>query len=250
MFGNHWMTFRNFWNVNFGWTRNFAALDDIDTRGGPPIIRPASMFGYMNVGTDSRRSWRINFHFDGSRSEVGGRNRNVNVNLSLPPTAALQLSMSTGYTRGTDAAQWIANRDADGDGVLDHVYGTLQRNVVDITLRGTYALNRDVTLQAYLQPFVAVGDYGDIRKLARPSSFDFSPVPLPFDPDFSQKSLRGNMVLRWEYVRGSTLFVVWDLSQADSSRPGSFDAFRDLGDAFGAAASHVLMLKVSYWLNR
>jgi hypothetical protein len=51
-------------------------------------------------------------------------------------------------------------------------------------------------------------------------------------------------------VRGSTLFVVWDLSQADTTRPGAFSPWRDIGDAFGADANHVVMVKVSYWLNR
>ena len=49
---------------------------------------------------------------------------------------------------------------------------------LNITARATYAFNRDMTLEAYLQPFVAVGDYTNIRKLARPSSFDFTPVTI------------------------------------------------------------------------
>jgi hypothetical protein len=95
-----------------------------------------------------------------------------------------------------------------------------------------------------------VGDYDNLRRLARPRSFEFTPVSLAGNPDFNVKSLRGNLVLRWEYVRGSTLFVVWDLSQADTTRPGAFSPWRDIGDAFGADANHVVMVKVSYWLNR
>jgi hypothetical protein len=56
--------------------------------------------------------------------------------------------------------------------------------------------------------------------------------------------------MRWEYVRGSTLFFVWDLSQSDLSRPGQFRPFRDLGSAFGADANHVVMVKAAYWINR
>ena len=101
-----------------------------------------------------------------------------------------------------------------------------------------------------MQPFVAVGDYSDLRKLALPYSYLFSPVTISYDPDFNTKSLRGNVVLRWEYVRGSTLFVVWDLSQADYSRPGVFRPWSDIGTAFGAEATHTLMVKVSYWINQ
>jgi len=102
----------------------------------------------------------------------------------------------------------------------------------------------------YLQPFVAVGDYGNIRRLARPYSFEFEPVTIAYDPDFNTKSLRGNVVLRWEYLRGSTLFVVWDMSQADYARPGQFSLFRDLGDTLGGTATNVLMVKATYWFNR
>jgi hypothetical protein len=174
----------------------------------------------------------------------------VNTSVSVQPSDRLQASVSTGYSYGHDIAQWIRNLDADGDGVIDHVYGGLRRDVVDVTVRGTYAFSRDLTVQAYLQPFVAVGDFDDIRRLARARSFEFDPVTIPFDADFNTKSLRGNIVMRWEYVRGSTLFFVWDLSQSDRSRPGDFSPLRDLRTAFGADATHVFMVKASYWLNR
>jgi hypothetical protein len=101
-----------------------------------------------------------------------------------------------------------------------------------------------------MQPFVAVGDYQNIRRLARPLSYEFSPVTIPSNPDFNRKSVLGNVVLRWEYLRGSTLYVVWNLSQSDATRPGEFGRLRDIGSAFGAGANHVFLVKLTYWLNR
>ena len=117
-------------------------------------------------------------------------------------------------------------------------------------MRSTFALHRDMTLQVFLQPFVASGDYTDIRRLARPLSFDFEPAALPYDPDFNTKSMRSNVVLRWEYVRGSTLYAVWNMSRSDASRPGVFSPLRDLGDAFGGDGPNVFMVKISYWMSR
>src|SRR4029450_7164586 len=108
----------------------------------------------------------------------------------------LQANVRANYTRAEDSAQWIDNTDADGDGEEDHVYGRLRRNVVNISARGTYAFSRDMTLEVFLQPCVAAGDYFNIGKLAQPSSFIFTPVTLEDDPDFNRKSLRGNVVLR------------------------------------------------------
>ncbi|MBI2402686.1 MAG: hypothetical protein HYV20_08110 [Gemmatimonadetes bacterium] len=129
------------------------------------------------------------------------------------------------------------------------MYGTLDRHVVDLTLRASYAPHRDLSLQLFLQPFVAVGDYTDIRRLARPRSFDFEPASIPFNPDFNSKSLRGNLVLRWEYLRGSTVFLVWSLSTFDDTRPGVFSPIRDLSATFAAPGTHILMIKATYWLG-
>ena len=117
-------------------------------------------------------------------------------------------------------------------------------------MRGTFALNRDMTLQVFLQPFVASGDYTNIRRLARPLSFDFDPAVLSYDPDFNNKSMRSNVVLRWEYMRGSTLYAVWNRSVVGRSRPGTFSPLRDLRDAFGGAGPNVFMVKISYWMSR
>jgi hypothetical protein len=244
------MTFLNFWGLNGGVTRSFEVLNDIDTRGGPPILDPAATTWFVNANTDSRRSWRVNLGGTLVRFAEGGQQFSGYTNVTLQPSGRLQVAVASNYTQGTQAAQWVRNVDADADGTIDHVYGTLHQDVLDFTVRGTYAINRDLTFQAYLQPFVAVGDYDNLRRLARPRSFEFTPVSLAGNPDFNVKSLRGNLVLRWEYVRGSTLFVVWDLSQADTTRPGAFSPWRDIGDAFGADANHVVMVKVSYWLNR
>jgi hypothetical protein len=106
-----------------------------------------------------------------------------------------------------------------------------------------------MTLEVYLQPFVAVGDYTNIRRLAAPKSFLFEPVTIDDNPDFNTKSLRSNVVFRWEYRRGSTLYLVYNVANADYTRPGEFSAFRDLRSGFGAAGTQVLMVKFNYWLG-
>lgn len=161
----------------------------------------------------------------------------------------LQADVSVSYQLGRDVAQWIKNEDLDADDAKEHIYGRLTRNVVNFTGRATYSFTRDMTLEAYLQPFVAAGDYSDIRKLALPRSFAFDPVAITDNPDFSNKSLRGTIVMRWEYLPGSTLFLVWNMAKSDDSRPGEFSAFRDLGAGFRAPGSHVFVSKLSYWFT-
>jgi hypothetical protein len=239
--------FTNFWNVYWNVFHNPPKLDDLDTRGGPPILKPVNTNMSFGFGTDSRKRWGL-FTNAGASREGAGWSMFVGPTLRLQPSARVQASISANYNAALDQAQWIENSDADSDGTTDHVYGRLRRNVVNITGRATYAFSPDMTLEAFLQPFVAVGDYADVGKLARPRSLDFEPVTLEDDPDFNRKSLRGTVVLRWEYVRGSALFFVWNLSTSDTSRPGVFSPGRDLAGAFRAPGTNVLAVKINYWL--
>jgi hypothetical protein len=235
--------------VNGTLRRDFRVMDDLDTRGGPPIVRPAGSSLSGSVSSDSRKTWYVTLSASGDRDEEGGWSAETGPELRLQPSDRWQLSLASSYRTADVVAQWIANRDVTGDGRVDHVYGRLRRDVVDVTTRATYGFSRDMTLELFLQPFVAVGDYEDIKRLAQPFSFTFAPAKLPSNPDFNRKSLRGTTVLRWEYVRGSTLFLVWNTSSLDLERPGSFAPWRDLGTAFGAEGTHVFMVKMSYWLG-
>jgi hypothetical protein len=241
--------FLNYWNFFVGGGRSRDAYDDLDTRGGPPIVKLGAWFLDSFVGTDSRKRIRLSAdaHFNGNRE--GGFNRNYNFSFNYQPKPQVQMSISTGITDGHDVAQWIQNEDVTGDGVTDYIYGELNRNVVNVTARGTYAFTRDMTLEVYLQPFVAVGDYYNIRRLAQPKSFEFEPVTIDDNPDFNNKSFRSNVVFRWEYRRGSTLYLVYNVSNSDESHPGEFSAFRDLRTGFGAAGTQVFMVKFNYWLG-
>lgn len=241
--------FRNFSTVFFQVIRQLARLDDLDTRGGPPILRPAILGLFGGFNSDSRKTWRLSLSASRFRDAAGGSEGNIEPSAQLQISGRLQASLSGSFQWGREAAQWIANTDATGDGVTDYVYGRLERHVVSLTGRATYAFSRDMTLEAYLQPFVAVGDYTDIRRLARPRTFEFEPVTLSTNPDFNTKSLRSNIVFRWEYKRGSTLFVVWNTSTLDAARPGVFAAGRDLRDAFAAPGTHVLLVKLNYWMG-
>jgi hypothetical protein len=73
---------------------------------------------------------------------------------------------------------------------------------------------------------------------------------LGLDRDFNVRSFRSNLVLRWEWRPGSTLYVVWQQDrEADAlrrARTGVSDLFR----SFGAAGDNSFAVKASFWLSR
>ncbi len=69
------------------------------------------------------------------------------------------------------------------------------------------------------------------------------------NPNFRYLSLRGNAVLRWEYRRGSTLFLVWQHGREDSNHQGTFSLRQGLDQLFAAPATNTLLVKLNYWLS-
>ena len=116
-----------------------------------------------------------------------------------------------------------------------------------------------MSLQVYGQPFVSKGSYSDVRELsATPRAADFASRYLAYADTavnkpggFNYKQFRSNVVFRWEYRPGSTLFVVWSQGrQGSTSVEGTRGFGGDIGDLFTLRPDNSFLVKLSYWINR
>lgn len=141
--------------------------------------------------------------------------------------------------------------DEDGDGSDDHfVFGDLRERTLDLTTRADLTLSPSLSFQVYAQPYLAVGHYERFDELLVPKTYIYSSYDLGYSPDFNEKSLRGNAVLRWEYQPGSTLYLVWSQNRYEGLEdPGDFSPRRDLRTLMRAQGENVFMMKVNYWFN-
>ena len=62
-------------------------------------------------------------------------------------------------------------------------------------------------------------------------------------------SFRSNVVFRWEYMLGSTLFLVWQHNRSDFNSVPNFDFTTNLGSIFTAPATNTFVVKLNYWLS-
>ena len=69
------------------------------------------------------------------------------------------------------------------------------------------------------------------------------------NPDFTFMSFQSNVVLRWEYKLGSTVFFVWQHGRRDFNRNGQFRLGSNVSNLFQADAENVLLFKVNYWIS-
>jgi hypothetical protein len=252
-FNNH-HGLHNYWFFSFGVGRELRTFDDLRTRGGPVVLIPPSWSFFLSLSTDNRKVVSVGFFPNwGKRDNGNSFRQSYGGRIRYRPVPRFTLELRLTYRRNSQFAQWIENVDDDDDGVDDHfVFGELKRQDWDLRTRLTYSFTPDISLQFWMQQFVTTGDYGAIKKLARPNSFEFAPYSaLDENPDFSCRSLRSNLVFRWEYRPGSTLFVVWSQSRSESfdDDDSEFEPVSGMFNAFGDEGDNIFLIKLSYWMG-
>lgn len=65
-------------------------------------------------------------------------------------------------------------------------------------------------------------------------------------PDFNFRQLRSNLVIRWEYHPGATLFVVWSQERTGAAPDGRFAFTDDLKGLFNVYPSNVFLIKINH----
>ena len=246
-----WHQFKTYWELFGSINHDFRTQDDLDTRGGPLIVRPASTDFELHIESDDRRAISSQLGFSWGNDVEGSSWRTMALSVEIKPADHIEYHFQPRYQWGFDDAQWVGNIDADGNGIVEHfVYGTLRSKTLDLTTRLNVIFSRDLSLELYVQPFLAVGTYKNFKELTSPSSYLFTPYSeLGYNPDFRRRSLQSNMVLRWEYRPGSTLFLVWSQANSAFSSEPSFRPLKNIGESFLDAGSDIFFVKANYWLS-
>jgi hypothetical protein len=251
LFGNWYLGLKNYWSVN-GWGgMDGAVLDDRKTRGGPVAARSSNADVGVELASDSRK--KVSFDALVERWQAADSSYATWLRLSATyrPTTSLTLQVSPAFTREYDYAQYvttIADSRATTTYGSHYVFSGLDQNIFELGTRADWTVSSTLSLQLYLQPFIATGDYHDFRELARPRSRDYVAYGYDGNPDFNFRSLRGSAVVRWEFRPGSALYVVWNENRADTQPFGNFRLGRDVGALRNAPSNDVFLVKVSYWL--
>ena len=275
------VTFRNYWSGGAALFATRRAPDDRLTRGGPMAMSPRGfdLNGWLN--TDERRRLGLSFNGGMSDNAAGGWGRSAGVTFNIKPSDRLTLSTGPDWNRSYNFAQYVRSvEDPTAASTYGgrYVFGGIDQWQLTMTTRANVIFGPHASLQVFMQPLLATGDYSGFKELARPRTYDFTrygvdagslsfdPIthlytadpdgdgaaqPFVFrDPDFNFKSLRLNAVFRWEMKPGSNFYAVWTRQQQDLRYPGDFEPGRDARALFGAPGDDIVLFKVSYWLGR
>jgi hypothetical protein len=190
----------------------------------------------------------------------GGRSTNFNVSPSVDFRVSTQFRASLGLSLSHDINDWqyhgtVSTTDTStGVSTLHYTFAHLDQKTASVSFRLDYTASPTLTVQAYASPFVSKGPYSNVRELSIPRAARYVDRFKPYSAVLGQenfKAFNSNLVLRWEYRPGSTLFVVWsqgrvDQNDLDTSRPLS----RDFRRLFDQHPQNTFLVKVSYWLSR
>jgi hypothetical protein len=274
-----------FWNFMSFYINTPSSIDDRQLRGGPAIRTPQSHFVNTFLSTDSRHAFVANAGVTYYWDDKGGNNPGINAGVTYRPDANVSVSFGPSWFRAHTYAQFVS---AVGDTVAASFYKTryvmavLDQPVLGLDTRASLTFSPTMTLEVYAQPFFAAGRYRDFEEYAAPRSKDVlvygrdrgsitairdaggmvSQYTIDPDgagpaaaftidnPDFSQRSLRGNAVFRWEYRPGSVLYVAWTQSRVSDAAFGDLSFQRDRSALFAARPDNIFLVKASWWLPR
>ena len=241
---------KNYWWIHFDYYHTWRSFDDLDTRGGPLIVRPANDGFEIELESDDRFMVSGWVEFEWENNSVGSTHREVSGSIRIRPTSRFEISLRPRYSWDFNDAQWVENLDANADGEDEFVYGELDSQTLDLTTRANILFSRDLSVEVYVQPFISAGRYAHFKALAKPRSYSFVDHPGPEkSPDFRNRSLHSNAVLRWEYKPGSTLFIVWSQFRDDESEVGAFRPGHNLRRSFIDEGTNIFLVKLNYWLH-
>ena len=267
-------TFKN--NSNLGTGFNFIPfeLSSKALRGGPMLRDVQRLNNWFYFSTDDRKKVRLYvnaWHQWALNSPT--RNKNYSVELTYRPMNTLEISLGPSLSINKNDLQYVSNIEFDNK--VRYVNAKIDQKTVDLTLRLNYTINPNLTVQYYGSPFISRGRYSEFKAVDDPMNKEYherytayTPEQVSFDsaddtyffdedednntdftlsnPDFNFMQFRSNLVMRWEYIPGSEIYLVWSQGNTNGGDPMDrlFPSLRD--NLFSEKAHNIFLVKYTY----
>lgn len=269
--------FKNRWRINGNFTVVGENISTNLLRGGPSFVMPGGQEMNINLMTD--QSKKISFNggnYQGFGDEKSYRQQEFWMGINFKPMNALSISFSPSYSIANNELQYVSTSQMGNE--TRYLFAQLDQKTASFTFRLNYTFTPELSLEYYGQPFVSAGNYSHLKRITTTDADKFvdrylvfpdgqvhhnstndlyeidedrnGTVDYSFDnPDFNFRQFRSNLVIRWEYLPGSTLFLVWSQGRTSSASDGSFAYRDDIKELFGVKPHDVFLLKFSYWFS-
>jgi len=270
---NSWQNWKNNWFTNIGFNYQPINYSNSALRGGPRLRNSNSISFWNGINTDNRKKVRFNlFHRGSFGGDDSYSNYFMRFEVTYQPTNNLQISARPSYSINNDKLQFIDNIDIGNE--TRYLNGEIAQRTLSMSLRLNYTINPNLSIQYWGQPFISRGRFTNFKFITDPLAKNFidrfseytdnqilfnddiynvdedlnDVTDFSFDnPDFSSIQFRSNLVIRWEYIPGSEIFLVWSQDISQSGDP-SEQLFRSLESNIfrDQKPQNIFLLKATY----
>ena len=283
-------TWKNWWQSYVGVFYRPPAMSDDLTRGGPLMATVAGGGIDAQLSTNEAKNTQVGVFYSTAWNDLHASFNSISMNLRLRPGSRWQFSLRPAWRESNNARQYIdlypGGPPATADG--RYVFSWVRQTTLSMQLRLNYSFTPALTLEVYAEPFSSSGDFSQYGELTAAEAstlreYGTDNTTIVQDPsgnytvtdgnngqsflidnnNFNVLSYRSNVVLRWEWRPGSTLFVIWQQNresdcaagydtgtchQTDKS-PGSGVDMGDLLASRGVPGDNLFVIKASYWFS-
>lgn len=265
--------FKNLWWTNFGGNYEGKSLSNTLLRGGPSMLSPSNQSYYFNLGSNSSKMiYGTLWANMGKGGEEASERWSTGLNLTAKPGQSFSVTLSPSYSKNTNTMQYVTyNSHADR-----YILSQIDQQIVSMSLRLNYNITPDLTIQYWGQPFLAAMDYSKFKVVTDPraekladryhllteSEMEFDASENRYDvdenndgtsdysfrnPDNNYDQFLSNLVARWEFRPGSTLYLVWSQTRSYYDTTGSFSLEENLNHLYTEKKPYdVFLIKFTY----
>jgi hypothetical protein len=263
------MQFKNKWFANGNFNITSQNTSTTLLRGGPSFILPGDQGVNFNFGSNETKKFFFfigNYHGSGNVRYMSGHEYYGEI--TYKPTNSLSISIDPDYGIQNSELQYVTTAGTAENPV--YLFSRLNQKTLSATIRINYTINPELSIEYYGQPFVSAGKYSVFKKITdseaktfRDRYHEYTPQELSYadgnysvsdgesytfgNPDYNFRQFRSNLVVRWEYSPGSTLYLVWSQGRTSRDSNGTFKYGSDMKDLFGVTPHNVFLVKFSYW---
>ncbi len=265
-----WMMRSGLWSYYLHYSYDFSHLDIRELRGGPALRMDGEHQSNAYISSNSSKdlSARIGAHANWYKVE----NSHMEVaymQLTWLPIKKIRLSALASMSWRKYHQQYVRTLTENEETI--YLVGHIDQYTPSLTFRAELFLNPELSLQYYGSPYFSVGDYSEFKRVDQSRDQDIDTrleaLDLTYDeennsydfdyngtswsysnPDFSFSQFRSNLVFRWEYHPGSTLYLVWAHDRSDWQ--GAYNPVSDIvGDLFTTGGNNIFMFKLNFWFS-
>ncbi len=266
------LEFKNFWFLATGVSYNSVNVSNADLRGGPALHYPANTSYYAYLSTDRRKKLQLSVNPQWLwGKENYKRTSDLDISLTYRPINALNISVSPSFSKNRNQMQYVTTGSVNDEN--RYVVADIDQTTMRMSLRMTYMVTPNLSLQYWGQPFGTSGKYSDYKYITQANASEYSQrfqriptssmmlntdqynvdenndgvVDVTFaKPDFNIGQFRSNMVMRWEYIPGSTFFLVWTQEVNGSFYDQAGPINEKYNFDFNQKAHNIFLLKYTY----